>query len=339
MTGLHLTGAMAMPLPGRATSALSAKATTALVGSSGSLRSRKPKQSASEPLVSATPMSVLDAHAREDGMVSHQDGLHSGTSWAKPAPTHPASGTSWGMSSTAATADAWAKPPTAGAVHPPGPSPLPAPIEATATGQANASSDDAAIITDSLQVPEAFAQVFDRHAGAVHGYLLRRIGPDDADEMLSEVFLQAFKNRHRFISQSTSARPWLFGIATNVIRHHYRSETRRYNLVAKAAHTETALHHYDPMDAIAGAVDASRQNPALAAILAKLSKGDRDVLLLFAWGDLSYAEIAESLSIPVGTVRSRLSRTRALVKNALNHDASAPRDAQDQGQEGGGRHV
>jgi RNA polymerase sigma factor (sigma-70 family) len=177
-----------------------------------------------------------------------------------------------------------------------------------------ASPSDGELMARSVAEPDCFAVLFDRHAAAVHGYLGRRVG-ELADDLLSETFLVAFRRRAAYRAVHVEVRPWLIGIATNVVRGHARSERRRYRALARvAAEPEEASE--DPGDA-AGRLDAEALRGALAGALAGLKTYDRDVLLLFAWAQLSYEEIAAVLDVPVGTVRSRLNRARRQTRAAL----------------------
>jgi RNA polymerase sigma factor (sigma-70 family) len=182
-------------------------------------------------------------------------------------------------------------------------------------GTAIPRSDDAIVVARSLDEPEIFAAIFDRHAPTVHRYLSRRLGTTEADDLLGEVFLRAFEGRRRFATDADSARPWLLGIATNLISHRHRSEERQYRALARAAHQVEDERF--PADRVVAQVDASVAMGALSTALTSLAPGDRDVLLLLAWGDLTYGEIAAALDIPIGTVRSRLSRTRSVLRSLL----------------------
>jgi RNA polymerase sigma-70 factor (ECF subfamily) len=174
---------------------------------------------------------------------------------------------------------------------------------------------DEVLIQQSLAIAERFGPLFDRHAPAVHRYLARRIGAP-ADDLLAETFLIAFRRRASYRQVHVDVRPWLFGIATNVLRRHVRQEVRRYRALARAA---TELGDGSSLaDETAGRVDAQSLRRELSAALATLNRGDRDVLLLTAWAELSYAEIAAVLKIPVGTVRSRLNRARRVTRAALD---------------------
>jgi RNA polymerase sigma-70 factor (ECF subfamily) len=173
---------------------------------------------------------------------------------------------------------------------------------------------DTELITRSVDDPRLFAGLFDRHAAAVHRYLGRRVG-DLADDLLSETFLIAFRRRAEYRSERVEARPWLIGIATNLVHGHVRTEQRRYRALARAA-AEPVHHGADPGDSTDRLAAQALRGP-LAGALAGLKGRDRDVLLLFAWGQLGYEEIAAVLDVPVGTVRSRLHRARRQTRAAL----------------------
>lgn len=177
-------------------------------------------------------------------------------------------------------------------------------------------TSDSQVVQESWTDPDAFGQIFDRHVDAVHGFLVRRGGQDLADELAGEVFRVAFEVRRRFDLERSSARPWLYGIATNVVRRHRRTAGRR-----SAAYRRLALRdgagRPDDHDRADAAMDARRQAAELDDALARLAPRDRDALLLHVWEDLSYAEVAEALDIPVGTVRSRLNRARRRLRSAL----------------------
>lgn len=172
---------------------------------------------------------------------------------------------------------------------------------------------DAALVAASLDEPERFAVLFDRHAPAIHQYVARRLGRDAADDVTAETFLTAFRIRARFDPARAGVRPWLHGIAAKQIGRHRREEVKALKLLARTGHDPVADSWTDSADDRLTAEAASRP---LAKALAGLSAGDRHVLLLFAWADFSYQEIAEALGIPVGTVRSRLNRARRKLRTA-----------------------
>jgi RNA polymerase sigma-70 factor (ECF subfamily) len=175
-------------------------------------------------------------------------------------------------------------------------------------------ASDAELIAASLRDPRAFAAVFDRYYAAVSGFLRHRLERSLADQLAAETFLQAFDARGRYDVSRADARPWLFGIASNLLARHRRDEERRLRAFARAGQL---LDQKPGLDDVDGRLDAAAAAPVLAAALASLGAGDREVLLLYAWGDLSYEEIALALRLPVGTVRSRLHRARERVRRDL----------------------
>lgn len=174
--------------------------------------------------------------------------------------------------------------------------------------------DDALLIERSRQDPEAFATLFERHAADIHRYVARRLGAPVADDLLAETFARAFQHRSRFDLTRPDARPWLYGIATNLVRDHRRSEARRLRAMARATPPAVPEPMADRADA---RVTAQSSRPDLARALAKLPARQRDVVLLHAWADLDYEQIAVALGIPAGTVRSRLHRARAALREAV----------------------
>ncbi len=179
---------------------------------------------------------------------------------------------------------------------------------------------DSELIAGSRAEPSLFAEIFDRHHGELYRYLRSRVGAGLAADLAAETFVTAFARRGAYRPEGQDARPWLYGIAHNLLRNHLRQEQRR--LAAYARHGAEpladahALAEFSLADARA---DSAAVRAGLAQILAQMPAGDRDVLLLFACADMSYAEVAQALRIPVGTVRSRLNRARrqlrALIKN------------------------
>ncbi len=172
---------------------------------------------------------------------------------------------------------------------------------------------DSEVISASTGSPAEFALIFDRHFDAVHAYMQRRVGRDLADELSAETFLVAFDSRARYDASRPDARPWLFGIATNLLHRHRRRELRQLRAYARSA-TDPVL---DAFEGVEDRIDASSQRRELVDCLAGIPAEELDALLLFAWADLSYAEIGEALEIPTGTVRSRLSRARGRIRAAL----------------------
>jgi RNA polymerase sigma factor (sigma-70 family) len=180
---------------------------------------------------------------------------------------------------------------------------------------------DAAVIARSRADGQAFSTIVDRHFVAIHRYLARRIGSDRADDLAAQAFAIAFRRRGDFDKSAESARPWLFGIATNVLRNDLRSERRMLAAVARIDRT-AGEDLADEVERSLARADAACELARIAGAIAALDSDQRDVLLLHAWGELSQSEIAAALGVPVGTVYSRLSRARASLQRASS-DLSA----------------
>ena len=178
----------------------------------------------------------------------------------------------------------------------------------TARTLAAGSLSDGELIAESSTRADAFHEVFNRHFTAVYRYLARRVGRDRAEDLASLTFTVAFTRRATFRTDASDARPWLLGIATNLLMNERRAEQRSLEAIARiqAQSSPTAA------DLAADGLDHE-----VAASLSELHPDQRDVLLLFAWGELSYEEIALALAIPVGTVRSRMSRARSQLRLRL----------------------
>lgn len=174
---------------------------------------------------------------------------------------------------------------------------------------------DGEAIVGSLAEPRAFGVVFERHFDRVHGYLRRRFDDQLADELTAQTFLVAFDQRARFDQQRWDARPWLFGIATNLARRHRRSELRELRAIAAMTPDSGA-----GIEGVEARIDAERLRGLLAQGLADLPAEESDVLRLLVWAELDQPEIAAALAIPLGTVKSRLSRARGRLQVALGLD-------------------
>jgi RNA polymerase sigma-70 factor (ECF subfamily) len=166
---------------------------------------------------------------------------------------------------------------------------------------------DRECIARSMTEPAAFAIIFERHFTVIHRYLARRAGRDAADDLASEVFTIAFSRRADFNPAYESALPWLYGIGGNLLHANRRRAKRDQALLVRSPEPEAPTPFEEPVDR---SLDARRRFQGLEGRLRRLSPGDRDALLLYAWEDLSYPEIAAALEIPIGTVRSRLHRVR-----------------------------
>jgi RNA polymerase sigma-70 factor (ECF subfamily) len=164
----------------------------------------------------------------------------------------------------------------------------------------------------------SFESGFEAEFTPLYRYLRRRVGAAVADDLAAETFAIAYANWERF-DETRPLRPWLYGIAANLVRHYWRDERRMLRAFARTG--------VDPVlseeDETAARIDADVRRRELAAALADLRPRDREILLLHAWAELSDSEIAAALSLPVGTVKSRLHRTRGRLRNRLDADGQA----------------
>jgi RNA polymerase sigma-70 factor (ECF subfamily) len=164
----------------------------------------------------------------------------------------------------------------------------------------------------------SFERAFEAEFPALHRYLHRRVGAAAADDLAAETFATAFRRWDRF-DQARPLRPWLYGIAGNLVRHHWRDERRKLRAYARTGVDPVLVPDGETIDRL----DAHALERALAAGLADLRPQDREILLLHAWAELSDHEIAEALSLPLGTVKSRLHRTRARLRNRIEADGQS----------------
>lgn len=181
-------------------------------------------------------------------------------------------------------------------------------------------STDSEIIRRSLDTPAAFAELFERHERVVGAFAARRVGSHGAEDVLSETMLVAFRRRGDFDLAWDSAKPWLLGIASRVIKAYRAQEAAQWRSFAASAAsggqvTDAAIEAADDR------ADATAAVRALAPRIASLAPRDRETLLLYAWGDLTYEEIAIALGVPVGTIRSRLNRVRRKLAPPGSHSS------------------
>ena len=158
-----------------------------------------------------------------------------------------------------------------------------------------------------------FAEAFRHEYPSLQRYLRRRVGSALADDLAAQTFATAYANWERF-DRTRALRPWLYGIAANLLRHHWRTERRQLQAYARTGVDVVA----NDLDHAVERADAEGRKRELAGALAELGDAERDILLLHAWAELTDREIAEALSLPLGTVKSRLHRTRALLRNRLS---------------------
>ncbi len=170
----------------------------------------------------------------------------------------------------------------------------------------------------------AFAELFDQYARSVYNHAFRLTADwSVAEDVMAATYLQAWRSRERIGEEGGSLRPWLLGIATNEARNHTRSN-RRYRAAAAALHAEDFAEP-DHADRVAGRIDDGARLTAAITALAKLRRQEREVVTLCLWEGLDYESAARALGVPIGTVRSRLSRARtrlrALVDRAHRNPA------------------
>jgi RNA polymerase sigma factor (sigma-70 family) len=180
-----------------------------------------------------------------------------------------------------------------------------------------ADESDATVIESSVGDPDRFEIIFERHYDSISRYAKRRAGSDAGSDIASETFVVAFSRRDSFDTGYTSAKPWLFGIATNLIRRHARSERGLRTAIARLPRDREPQAPLDD-----AAVEAARLGPRVRELLVSLPGEDRDAFLLMALGELTYQEIAIALAIPVGTVRSKIHRVRTSLRERLGSDVA-----------------
>jgi RNA polymerase sigma factor (sigma-70 family) len=167
---------------------------------------------------------------------------------------------------------------------------------------------DAVLVAESLTRPARFAVLYERHLQQVTRYLARRVGSDVAEDLTAEVFVRAFRARESFRPYHETALPWLLGIANHLVSDHRREERRRLAVLERLA-SATSVELAD--------VELAELTPEIVRRLRRVPATERDTLLLLVWGELSYAEVAVALGVPVGTVRSRVSRARARMAKSI----------------------
>lgn len=160
--------------------------------------------------------------------------------------------------------------------------------------------------------PDAFARLFDQNARAVYNHAFRLTGDwSTAEEAMALTFLEAWRLRRRVDPEGGSLRPWLLGIATNTVRNFTRAARRYAAAIARLPAPEPAA---DFAGEVADRLYDAERVRDLLALVNRLKRTEREVFALCVWSGLDYAETAEALGIPVGTVKSRLSRARARLR-------------------------
>ncbi|MFG3050063.1 RNA polymerase sigma factor [Kitasatospora sp. NPDC048239] len=173
--------------------------------------------------------------------------------------------------------------------------------------------------------PSVFAELFERYARTVYNHAFRLTADwAAAEDVMSATFMEAWRLRDRVAAEGGSLRPWLLGVATNLARNQCRSN-RRYRAAAAAlaATGPSAVEIPDHAEDVAGQVDDRRRIAVTIAAMGSLRRPEREVLVLCLWEGLEYAEAAEALGIPLGTVRSRLSRARTRLRKLAHAELTA----------------
>jgi len=168
---------------------------------------------------------------------------------------------------------------------------------------------------------EALTALFDRYADAVYNYCFRRTASwHVAEDATATVFLEAWRGRERIAVYDESALPWLYGIANNVCRNLSRSARRHLHAVGRLPSEGAADDH---ADGVVDRLDSERQMTTVLAAVRRLPRREQEVLAMVVWTGLSYEQTAAALQIPVGTVRSRLSRARGRLTSVLIPDPTS----------------
>ncbi|MCF3963728.1 RNA polymerase sigma factor [Streptomyces fuscigenes] len=156
--------------------------------------------------------------------------------------------------------------------------------------------------------PDAFGELYEQYARTVYNHALRLTGDwSTAEEVMADTFFEAWRGREKVEADGGSLKPWLLGLATNKARNARRGTGRRLAFLSRRPAPEAVR---DFAEEAAGRVDDARRLAAVQQALGRLRRTEREVLAACVWGGLDYAEAAQALSLPVGTVRSRLSRAR-----------------------------
>ncbi|MFI6984035.1 RNA polymerase sigma factor [Embleya sp. NPDC050154] len=167
--------------------------------------------------------------------------------------------------------------------------------------------------------PYAFEELFAEHAKSVYNHAFRTTGDwSAAEDVVALTFLEAWRLRVRVDAEGGSLRPWLLGIAVNVVRNVRRTGRRHEAALARMPHDQSVP---DFADDLVGRIDDTETIAKVRRSLATLRRSEREVFALCVWARLDSASAAEALGIPEGTVRSRLSRGRAKLKRMLGPQA------------------
>jgi RNA polymerase sigma-70 factor (ECF subfamily) len=157
--------------------------------------------------------------------------------------------------------------------------------------------------------------LYESTAARLHRYVARRVGADTAEDVVSEAFLVLWDQRAGQGFEADALRAWLYGVATNLLRRHVRAEERKLRAWSREHAARTPVGDF--VDEVSTLADAAALAGPVAGWVAALRVEEREVLLLTAWAELTPAEIAVALDVPVATVRTRLHRARARLRTKL----------------------
>lgn len=166
------------------------------------------------------------------------------------------------------------------------------------------------LVPDHPLSTHRFEILYEKHVNGLYTYLNRRIGPDLAEELTAQSFAEAWAGRDRFDPERGAFSSWLYGIALNLLRRHRRTEAARLRAFGRIGIDPPATIDES---AVVGRIAAVDGWPAVALALTQLDDQDRDIVTLFVWERFSYDQISVALDIPVGTVKSRMSRARTRI--------------------------
>lgn len=178
----------------------------------------------------------------------------------------------------------------------------------------------------------AFSELFERYANDVYNFCFRRTGSwSRAEDLVASVFLETWQKRARLdlTSSDHRLRPWLIGVAHNKIRNESRGLRRLALAVGRLTEREIPDFTDDLAERLADEERMAHLNQAVSG----LPREELDCLLLYAWGELAYEEIADVLRVPIGTVRSRLSRARGRLRELDSHSEHERNDETNMSQE------
>ena len=182
-----------------------------------------------------------------------------------------------------------------------------------AGGEASADGPDGLVEQLRAGSGTAMAEIFRRHGTVIYNYCFRRTGSwSAAEDLTSTVFLEVWRSRRRSVETAGSILPWLYGVATNVCRNYHRAQRRRTQALGRLQLAD--VDEQVVADEVVDQLEAGRRVERVLRRLATLPQTEQDVFLLVGWEELSYAETAVALGIPVGTVRSRLARVRRTLR-------------------------